>query len=167
MWASALNSILAGFLVGSGTYHQGGFEAAMRELQILAIQNDVAAYIRRRIQAQARIAGFGHRFYNEDTRARVLMELCDQHHFGGEYVKVVRQADEILRIEKGIHMNIDGAGGAILLDLGFPVEIAPLIVLIGRGPMFAVAYLERLREGNKPFPIINVSDVFPEGGKRD
>lgn len=139
----------------------------MRELQILAIQNDVAAYIRRRIQAQARIAGFGHRFYNEDPRARVLMELCDQHHFGGEYVKVVRQADEILRIEKGIHMNIDGAGGAILLDLGFPVEIAPLIVLIGRGPMFAVAYLERLREGNKPFPIINVSDVFPEGGKRD
>jgi hypothetical protein len=60
-------------------------------------------------------------------------------------------------------MNIEAAGGAILLDLGFPVEIASLIILIGRGPMLAAAFMERLQEGREPFQRITVSDITEEG----
>ena len=56
-------------------------------------------------------------------------------------------------------MNIEAAGGAILLDMGFPPELASLIILIGRGPMLAASYMERLREGNHPFQKISVYDV--------
>ena len=162
--SSALNSILAGFLVGSGTYHQGGLEAAMRELQLLANQADIPLYVRERLQARKRLIGFGHRFHSFDPRARVLMELCDQYRFGSTHVRIARQVDEILLAAKGIRMNIEAAGGSILLDLGFPTELAPLIILIGRGPMLFASYLERLHEGNPPFQKIEVSDVVPEGG---
>lgn len=165
--SSALNAILAGFLVGSGPYHQGGLEAAMRELQTLSAQSDLPSYIKERIAVRKRIIGFGHRFHDFDPRARVLMELCDRHNFQGTYVQVARKTDEILNVEKSVRMNIETAGGTILLDLGFPVELASLIILIGRGPMLAVAYLERLREGNQPFQKIEVADVLPEGGQSE
>ena len=64
-------------------------------------------------------------------------------------------------------MNIEAAGGAILLDMGFPAELAPLIILIGRGPMFAAVYMERLRQGNASFSKLQVSDVIPEGGSNE
>lgn len=165
--STALNSVLAGFLAGSGPYHQGGLETAMRELQVLASQPDLPSYIRSQLGASQRIAGFGHRFHSHDPRARVLMDLCDQHRFGGTYVRTARQVDDILQTEKGIRMNIEAAGGAILLDMGFPIELAPLIILVGRGPMLAAAYLERLRAGKPPFPKIQVSDIATERGKHE
>jgi hypothetical protein len=48
--------------------------------------------------------------------------------------------------------------------MGFSREIAFLIIMIGRGPMFAAAYMERLNEGNRPFQRIEVADIKP--GKR-
>ncbi|MBI3255783.1 MAG: citryl-CoA lyase [Candidatus Andersenbacteria bacterium] len=155
-----LNSTLAGFLVGSGPYHQGGLEAAMKELIGLGEQPDLGAYVRERLQQKNRLIGFGHRFHKHDPRARILMDLCNEHAFGGKYLQIAQQTDKLLFAEKNIHMNIEAAGGAILLDLGFPVEIASLIILIGRGPMLAAAYMERLRSGNKPFQKISVSDVL-------
>jgi hypothetical protein len=59
---------------------------------------------------------------------------------------------------KGIRMNIEAAGGAILLDLGFAPEIAHLFIILGRSTMFAAAYQERLREGKGPFPRVKVFD---------
>lgn len=157
--SSFFNSVLAGLLVGSGPHHQGGLEAAMRELQMLADQKNVRAYVRKRLKDKRRIIGFGHRFHNHDPRARILMGICAQHSFGGLYVKAARQTEEILLAEKDIRMNIEAASGAILLDLGFPPELASLIILIGRGPMLAAAYMERFREGNPPFQKIQVADI--------
>ena len=70
--------------------------------------------------------------------------------------------DDVLRRKKGIRMNIEASGGSILLDMGFPVEAAHLIILIGRGPMLAAAYLERLAEKKRPFQKIVVIDAFEE-----
>ncbi len=61
--------------------------------------------------------------------------------------------------EKGIAMNIEAAGGSILLDLGFDPQIAHLIILVGRSPMYAAVYLERLQQGLPPFPKIEVMDI--------
>jgi citrate synthase len=148
---------------GAGIYHQGGLQATMEELQSFAtIDNDkLEEHIVRRIELRDRILGFGHRFHKvSEPRARLLMELADNNGFSGPHIAVAKRVEEILRRVRPLPMNIEAAGGAILLDLGFDPAIGHLIIILGRSPMFAAAYLERLAEGRKPFQKIEVSDVL-------
>lgn len=110
--------------------------------------------------------GFGHRFHKLDPRAQALMSLCDENAFVRQYVTCTRIIDKVLDEKKGVRMNIEAAGGAILLDLGFPIEIASLIILVGRGPMFGAAYMERLIELRKSgdfFPKVAVMEIVKDG----
>lgn len=154
-----LNAALSGFLVGSGTLHQGSLELTMKELQAAHSFGDTKKYVEQKLADKQMIPGYGHRFHSHDPRARILMDLCKHNSFMGPYVILALEIDSILRKRKGIRMNIEAAGGAILLDMGFPPAIASLIILIGRGPMFAAAYMERLASDSKPFQKIKVFDI--------
>lgn len=155
-----VNAALAGFLTGAGKFHQGGLEAAMRDIgAAVAHSKGVRGFVDEKLRKREPVFGYGHRFFSRDPRARLLMKLCKERSYLGKYVKGAIQIDSLLYKEKGIRMNIDAAGGAILLDMGFPPEVAPLIIFIGRGPMFAATYLERLQQNTKPFPKIKVFDV--------
>lgn len=160
--ATLFDSVLGGFMVGSGPTHQGSLEPAMRELVNARESGDPAAYARVQLERGAIIVGYGHRYHSFDPRARIHMKLCDEHNYLGPYVRTARAIDDVLRRAKGIHMNIEASGGAILLDMGFPIEAAHLIILIGRGPMLAAAYLERLAERKRPFQKLFVADTFKE-----
>jgi citrate synthase len=160
--ATLFNSVLGGFMVGSGPTHQGSLEPAMQELIAAHKSGDPAAYTREQLAKGRRLVGFGHRYHSFDPRARVHMELCDMHEYLGQYVQTARAMDDVLRRRKGIRMNIEASGGSILLDMGFPAEAAHLIILIGRGPMLAAAYLERLAEKKRPFQKIVVTDTYEE-----
>lgn len=155
-----VNAALAGFLVGAGRFHQGGLEAAMGDLQAaLTHSGGTDGFVQEKLRKREPVFGYGHRFFSRDPRARLLMELCKEYHFVGPYVKAAMRIDALLYRAKGIRMNIDAAGGAVLLEIGFPPEIASLIIFVGRGPMFAAAYLERLRTSHKPFHKIQVFDL--------
>ena len=157
--ASFLHAAIGGFSVGSGSYHQGGLERAMMEVSMAQKSGDPEKYTREKLARNEILYGFGHRFQTRDVRARLLMRLCEEYSFLQDHVACVKVMDVVMGEEKGVHMNIEAAGGSILLDLGFPTEVAALIILIGRGPMFAAAYMERLNElrcSGKFFPKISV-----------
>lgn len=158
--APFLNAAFGGFLVGSGELHQGSLEVTMKELKTILAFGNVKKYVDQKLVAEEMIPGFGHRFHTNDPRARTLINLCKHNSFLGPYVSIAMQIDLILQKRKGVRMNIEAAGGSILLDLGFPPEIASLIILIGRGPMFAAAYMERLTSNVKPFQKIQVFDLI-------
>ena len=149
-------------MVGSGPTHQGSLEPAMHELVVAHSSGDPVTYAYERLAKGERIVGYGHRYHSFDPRARMHMKLCDEYGYVGPYVQTARAIDDVLRREKGIRMNIEASGGSILLDMGFPIEAAHLIILIGRGPMLAAAYLERLAEKRKPFQKVTVADTFEE-----
>lgn len=154
-----LHSAIAGFSVGSGPVHQGGLEAAMREIVAARQSGDPEAYVCNKLSRKEVVYGFGHRFHKPDPRALLHFELCDKYSFVRPNVECVKRMDRVMDKLKGVRMNIEASGGAILLDLGFPVEAASLIILIGRGPMFAAAYMERLNElrsKKKLFPKLTV-----------
>ena len=156
---SFLHSVIGGFSVGSGPFHQGGLEWAMLEIAAAHKSGDPKKYVLGKLARKEVLYGFGHRFHTLDPRAQLLIDLCEKYSFLCNHVRCVKLMDRIMLEKKGVHMNIEAAGGAILLDLGFPSEIASLIILIGRGPMFAAAYMERLNElkrKNKFFPKIHV-----------
>jgi citrate synthase len=152
--------------VGAGVYHQGGLRAAMMELQKLAklSKSKLEKHIQWRIEKRKAIMGFGHRFHNQDPRAVTLLNIADEEGLKGIYLKTARRVEQILLEKKGISMNIEAAGAGILLDLGFPPDIAHLIIIVGRCPMYAAVYLERLAQGRPPFQRIEVSDVLVKNG---
>lgn len=160
--APFLNAALGGFLVGSGVVHQGSLEATMKELQSVHHLGDVEKYIEQKLSKRERILGYGHRFHSHDPRARELVRLCKHNSFMGPYVTLAMRIESILYKRKGVRMNIEAAGGSILLDLNFPPEVAPLIILVGRAPMFAATYMERLKSTAKPFQQIKVFDVVQD-----
>ncbi|HEY4496441.1 MAG TPA: citrate/2-methylcitrate synthase [Candidatus Paceibacterota bacterium] len=154
-----LNSALGGFLVGSGEFHQGALQKSMEILKEAAGVVNLERWVRDRLNSRKTFYGYGHRFHSKDPRAIVLMKLCDERDFVGKYVRVTREIEKIIGSERGRYMNIEAAGGAILLDLGFPSEIAPLIILVGRGPMYAAVYIERLLSESKLFQRLAVYDI--------
>lgn len=159
--SSFLNSALSGFLVGSGGIHQGALQLSMDMLKEAAEAESVEKYVQDRLNARKTFYGFGHRFHSKDPRAIVLMKLCDEHNFVGKYVRVAREVEKIIGSKRGRFMNIEAAGGSILLDLGFSSEVASLIILVGRSPMYAAVYLERLLSDSKPFQRLAVYDIVP------
>lgn len=158
---SFLHSAIGGFSVGSGPFHQGGLERAMLEVSAAQKSANPEKYVWDKLKRKEIVYGFGHRFFKPDPRAQLLIELCKKHSFMGEHVSCVNLMDKVMLKTKKVRMNIEAAGGAILLDLGFPIEIASLIILIGRGPMFAATYMERLKElrsRGRFFPKVQVYD---------
>jgi citryl-CoA lyase len=163
--SSFLHALIAGFSTGAGIYHQGGLQATMLELQRLAKfqTRELEDHIAERLRGRDRIMGFGHRFHKQsEPRAQLLMEIAAELQFSGPHIEVARRVECILQKLKPLPMNIEAAGGAILLDLGFDPTVGHLIIILGRSPMFAAAYLERLAEKRAPFQKIEVADIIDE-----
>jgi citrate synthase len=162
--SSFLHAVIGGFSVGAGIYHQGGLQAAMLELQQLAqmSEDDLTKHVLNRLKKRDKIIGFGHRFHTQDPRAQTLLEIAEKEHFSGQYLRTARRVEAILYEQKGISMNIEAAGGSILLDLGFDPLIAHLVIIVGRSPMYAAAYLERLAQKRAPFQRLAVADIIED-----
>lgn len=156
-----LNAALGGFLVGSGDVHQGALQKSMEMLKEVVKVESIGRWVQSRLEARKTFYGYGHRFHSKDPRAIVLMKLCEKHGFVGKYVRTAREVEKILGETRGRYMNIEAAGGSILLDLGFPPKVASLIILVGRGPMYAAVYMERLLSESKPFQRLAVYDIVP------
>ncbi|MEW8051124.1 MAG: citrate/2-methylcitrate synthase [Candidatus Thiodiazotropha sp.] len=159
--SSFMNSAIAGFSVGSGEYHQGALESSMRLIKEANASKNVIEFVDSWIEQGKVLAGFGHRFHPQDPRATELIQMCNERRFGGEYIETAKKIEAYTKKRNGRSMNLGAAAASILLDMGFPAEIAFLIIMVGRGPMFAAAYMERLKEGNRPFQRIEVLDIKP------
>jgi citrate synthase len=159
--SSFINAAIAGFAVGSGQYHQGGLQAAMFELKRLSQipPHKLKTFLHKQLSRGEKIIGFGHRFHSVDPRAQTLIEIATKNRKAGKYLSTAMRVEQILSKMKRIRMNIEAAGGGILLDMGFSPATAHLFVILGRSPMYAAVYLERLTKAPKPFPKIKVFDV--------
>ena len=160
-----LHALVAGFSVGAGIYHQGGLRATMEDLQRWSDipAEELERAIEQRVLDGHRVMGFGHRFHVRDPRVTSILDVAASHSFTGKYLELALRIETIVLAKYGLHMNIEAAGGSVLLDLGFDARIGHLFIVIGRSPMFAAAYLERLAQGRRPFQRIEIFDVIDDG----
>ena len=80
-----------------------------------------------------RLPGFGHRKHTKDPRVEVLFGMAEQHKIAGDGVAFVRALETAIRQTiKPLPINVDGALGAVLYDLGFPPIAGILIFIVGR-----------------------------------
>jgi succinyl-CoA synthetase alpha subunit len=82
-----------------------------------------------------RIPGFGHRYHTSDPRTARLFELAKDAHVNGPFIDAARAIERRFAVAgKKLPINVDGALGAILSQLGFPPEIMNGMFMIARVP---------------------------------
>jgi succinyl-CoA synthetase alpha subunit len=157
--ASLSQSVAAG-IMSINKHHGGAIEDAGRYLRHLL---DVASSSRRsiddiameevtRIKASGdRIGGFGHRIHTKDPRTAKLFELAAAAGLGDgpkTHIGAARAVERAFAaIGKPLPINVDGALGAILSDLGLDPKVFNGIFMIARTPgLVAHVVEEQTRE---------------------
>lgn len=81
-----------------------------------------------------RVAGFGHRMHTADPRTARLFELAERAGVSGRYVEAARAVEARLEKQRGrkLPINVDGAIGAVLCELGFDPKIMNGMFMIAR-----------------------------------
>lgn len=154
---SPVSSCLAGGLLAFGENHAGAIEISMKMMQEAVNKNsqdfstDLLAdeLVNYFLEQGKKVPGFGHRYHTEDPRASKLIQLSAKYDCFGEHMKLALSMQKLLSARKGIKMNIDGANGAILSDMGFDWKTGSGFFAIGRLPGLLAHVLEEKTE--EPF----------------
>jgi succinyl-CoA synthetase alpha subunit len=168
--ASLSQSVAAG-ISSINRHHGGAIEDCARYLRALIEKSqkekrsldEVAAEEVARIKATGeRISGFGHRIHTKDPRTARLFELAaaagadstqltahsTHEGKGGSHVAAARAIERAFAVTgKPLPINVDGAIGAILADLGLDPRVFNGIFMIARTPgLVAHVVEEQTRE---------------------
>jgi len=133
------SSVAAGILT-IGDVHGGAGEEFSRLLQQLvsdtvARKEEFSAAAVRFVRERRRVDGFGHPLHPEgDPRSGVLLGLAKELNVAGDHIRMTEEIGKAIEAKSGrrIHLNIDGAVGAIISDLGFDWRFARPFIFIPR-----------------------------------
>jgi len=89
------------------------------------------------------MAGFGHRLHTRDPRTVRLFELAREAGVDGVHMKAARAVEKSFAdAKKPLPINVDGAIGAILADLGMSPAAFNGIFMIARTPGLVAHVIE-------------------------
>jgi succinyl-CoA synthetase alpha subunit len=154
---ATLSASVAAGIMSINRHHGGAIEDCARQLKAIAdraaresISLEEAA--RRALasmrEAGERMSGFGHRVHTKDPRTARLFELAREAGVEGVHMQAARAVEKAFAdAKKSLPINVDGAIGAILADLGMDPEAFNGIFMIARTPgLIAHAIEEQTRE---------------------
>jgi len=166
---SPMNACVGGGLLAFGKHHAGAIENTMRVLQegIKRYDGDIESIAGKIISSHReygeKIPGFGHRYHDEDPRASKLIDVARKQECIGIHSELALTIQSILLEEKGIRMNIDGANGAILSDMGFDWSVGTGIFMIGRLPAI-IAHVHEEKTREVPFrKLFDLEEIYYDG----
>jgi succinyl-CoA synthetase alpha subunit len=141
---ASLSASIAAGIMSINQHHGGAIEDAARILQRVidsaatnAMPLDEAAQrvLDEEKTANRRIPGFGHRYHSNDPRTARLFALAKEAGVSGPYFQAISAIERRFAVSgKRLPINVDGALGAILAQLGFPPELMNGVFMIARTP---------------------------------
>jgi len=154
-----LNTAVAGGLTAMNKFHGGAIEGCFRALNEAvrySLSNDVAfdvaaeAIVKLYKSEKRKIAGFGHLLHTTDPRTVALFELADKLGLAGDHVGMAKAFENyFVNSGKRLILNINGATGAVLGDLGVPPEMMNGFFMISRVPGL-IAHVIEEKSTQKP-----------------
>ncbi|MCB9846383.1 MAG: citryl-CoA lyase [Phycisphaeraceae bacterium] len=118
------------------------------QLQNRSLADSAADELQEMAARRERMSGFGHRVHTSDPRTARLFSLAAEIGLDGPHVRAVRAVEAALvKRGKPLPINVDGAIGALLADLGFEPGVMNGIFMIARAPgLVAHVFEEQTRE---------------------
>lgn len=148
--ANSAHTALSAGILGFGPRHGIAGEEAMRFFYENIDTADVVELITKLKEQKVRIPGYGHKIFSDiDPRSNILFDVSKELKIFGKYCKfsiiVKEELDKMS--SKSLPLNIDGAIGAILCDMGFDARMGQTFFLISRIPgLLAHIYEEQVND---------------------
>lgn len=175
------NAALAAGILSINEHHGGAIENSMRMLmdlkEILDNSKDsgrdfksAADTIVQRYRTQGlKLPGFGHRIHKNDPRTAKLINYAVEFGLDGGWIRLLSGLKDVVQAVYGIKLpvNVDGAIGALLLELGIAPELANSFFIMARVPGL-VAHIHEEKSIRKPMRRINpVNHIYTGTAARD
>ncbi|OGD22357.1 MAG: citryl-CoA lyase [Candidatus Aminicenantes bacterium RBG_13_59_9] len=171
-----MNSAVAAGVLAINRFHGGAVEEGMVLFRNISRRakdaktglRQAAAEILKDMKDKGRRAsGFGHRIHTHDPRTERLFALAEEAGASGEFIRIARDCEEILKEQTGkpLPINVDGAIAAVLCELGFPSEIGNAFFIIARVPGL-VAHIQEEKTRMRPMRKIHPEDFAYDGPRR-
>jgi citrate synthase len=149
---ATLSASVAAGIASINRHHGGAIEDCARQLKGIAdrsaresISMDEAATrtLATMREAGERMPGFGHRLHTKDPRTARLFELAREAGIDGTHMQAARAVEKAFAdAKKSLPINVDGAMGAILADLGMNPAAFNGIFMIARTPGLVAHVIE-------------------------
>src|ERR1044072_6210202 len=163
---ATLRASVAAGIASINRHHGGAIEDCARQLKGIAdrsaresISMDEAATrtLATMREAGERMPGFGHRLHTKDPRTARLFELAREAGVDGVHMKAARAVEKAFAdAKKALPINVDGAIGAILADLGMNPAAFNGIFMIARTPGLVAHVIE---EQNREKPMRRIDPL--------
>ncbi|PWI48598.1 citryl-CoA lyase [Candidatus Heimdallarchaeota archaeon B3_Heim] len=113
-----------------------------------------------------RIPGFGHRFHTDDPRTKKLLQVALDEGISGMFVELAKLIASELSTQSNrpLPLNVDGAIGALLADMGFKAQIGKAFFAIARVTGLTAHILEEYSQ--RPVRTIIPSDAKYTGEEK-
>src|SRR6266699_2294229 len=154
---ATLSASVAAGIMSINRHHGGAIEDCALQLKAIAdraardsisLEEAATRTLRTMSEAGERMSGFGHRVHTKDPRTARLFELAREAGVDGAHMQAARAVEKVFAdAKKSLPINVDGAIGAILADLGMNPAAFNGIFMIARTPgLIAHVLEEKTRE---------------------
>jgi succinyl-CoA synthetase alpha subunit len=154
---ASLSAAVAAGIMSINRHHGGAIEDCARQLKAIAdratresipIEQAAMRTLAALRETGERMSGFGHRVHTKDPRTARLFDLAHEAGVDGVHMKAARAVEKSFAdAKKALPINVDGAIGAILADLGLNPAAFNGIFMIARTPgLIAHVIEEQSRE---------------------
>src|ERR1700686_2885385 len=110
-----------------GPLHGGANEESMKMLEEIKTPDRAEDWLKKKLEAKAKIMGFGHRVYKKgDSRVPIMREIArDLGKRSGKenWVLICEKLEEVMDREKGLCANVDLYAAPVYWMLGFEPEL--------------------------------------------
>lgn len=155
---TSFSTAIAAGILAVGDKHGGAAEKAAFYLQSEASAKDI---VRDALKRKEYLAGFGHKIYKTgDPRVKELFSQAKRNKLSGKYIKKILDIEAELKKQSGkmVPINIDGALGALLCELGFDWRLGKAIFVLARVAGISAHVLEEIKN-EKSYRRLSEEDV--------
>ena len=149
---ATLSASVAAGIMSINRHHGGAIEDCARQLKAIAdraaresisIDEAAARTLATMREAGERMPGFGHRLHTKDPRTARLFELAREAGVNGVHMQAAKAVEKAFSdAKRSLPINVDGAIGAILADLGMNPAAFNGIFMIARTPGLVAHVIE-------------------------